>query len=221
MRYIERNIENATKYLNEEKFDLLLPLKKNEKSLILLSGGIDSTVALYLAKKLNSNITGMQFFYQGRPLKEKKNIKKICGLIGIQKVDVSYPFAVETDSREKISLNESNAFYYITASNFADKKDIEKIISGQILTDWYPKMISFATPSHYKKLNRIIKDEYSEKNIKILLPFMYLNKRQVVGLGKKLGVPFELTSSCPTSEEPCTVCPQCEERVEAFKLNGI
>ena len=31
MRYIERNIENATKYLNEEKFDLLLPLKKMKK----------------------------------------------------------------------------------------------------------------------------------------------------------------------------------------------
>ena len=58
--------------------------------------------------------------------------------------------------------------------------------------------------------------------LKILAPFVNLNKSQVVKKGLELGVPYKHTWSCYSGgEKPCGVCATCRDRAAAFKANGI
>jgi 7-cyano-7-deazaguanine synthase len=53
-------------------------------------------------------------------------------------------------------------------------------------------------------------------------PFVHMTKADIVKLGAKLGVPFEMTYSCYTGNtKHCGKCGTCVERKEAFQLAGV
>lgn len=61
-----------------------------------------------------------------------------------------------------------------------------------------------------------------EKEIKIKTPFFDLIKIDVVKLGLKLNVPYELTWDCSKEgERPCLTCDFCQLRAEGFLKNKI
>ena len=61
--------------------------------------------------------------------------------------------------------------------------------------------------------------------IEIEAPFLSMDKAEVIALGAKLGLPFELTLSCmqpvagpaPTEWSHCGRCSKCRERLHAFQ----
>ena len=58
--------------------------------------------------------------------------------------------------------------------------------------------------------------------IKIVTPLIDLKKTEIIQLGNKLGVPWELTWSCYAGEEiSCGVCDSCLLRLEAFSELGL
>jgi 7-cyano-7-deazaguanine synthase len=58
--------------------------------------------------------------------------------------------------------------------------------------------------------------------VDLFAPFAAMSKAEVVRLGLKLGVPYELTGSCYAGRDaPCRVCPTCRAREEAFAENGV
>ena len=62
----------------------------------------------------------------------------------------------------------------------------------------------------------------SGNQLTIEAPFVNRTKAEVVAIGLKLHVPYELTWSCyEGGDEPCGVCGTCLDRAEAFRLNGI
>lgn len=53
--------------------------------------------------------------------------------------------------------------------------------------------------------------------VSISAPFLAMTKRDVVALGRKLEIPFDLTWSCyQGGDEPCGQCGACRERNEAL-----
>ena len=70
-------------------------------------------------------------------------------------------------------------------------------------------------------MNKAIKiGTYNKVQIQAL--FTNLNKAQIVKVGLKLNVPYELTRSCyKDSEESCGVCGTCIDRLKAFAKNGV
>lgn len=53
--------------------------------------------------------------------------------------------------------------------------------------------------------------------VRVSAPFLDMTKRQVVGRGRELGVPFEMTWSCYAGgADPCGKCGACVERAEAL-----
>jgi len=59
--------------------------------------------------------------------------------------------------------------------------------------------------------------------INIWAPLLNMNKIEIVTLGSKLEVPFELTWSCygPVGDKPCLKCDACIRRERAFAYVGI
>lgn len=58
--------------------------------------------------------------------------------------------------------------------------------------------------------------------IRVRRPLIHMNKADVVKLGLKLNVPYNLTWSCyHGGEKACGKCGTCIDRLNAFKLNGI
>ena len=73
----------------------------------------------------------------------------------------------------------------------------------------------------YKAMNEAVYLGSGEQ-IKIEAPFLAMNKAEVVALGLKLKVPYELTWSCYEGEEhPCGKCGTCIDRIKAFAANGV
>lgn len=57
---------------------------------------------------------------------------------------------------------------------------------------------------------------------RIHTPFVERTKVEVVALGMRLGVPWELTHTCYTGRRPaCGRCDACSERLAAFRANGV
>lgn len=53
-------------------------------------------------------------------------------------------------------------------------------------------------------------------------PFLSINKTEILRIGLKLKVPYELTWTCYKGGEiACGVCGSCQERLEAFHVNGM
>jgi 7-cyano-7-deazaguanine synthase len=58
--------------------------------------------------------------------------------------------------------------------------------------------------------------------VSIVAPVLMQNKSQVVAMGEKLGVPWDLTRSCYSDGSfPCMVCDSCLKRMEAFHAQGL
>ena len=57
--------------------------------------------------------------------------------------------------------------------------------------------------------------------VSVEAPFVNMTKADIVALGLKYKVPYELTHSCYEGERPCCgTCGTCIDRINAFKANG-
>ena len=57
--------------------------------------------------------------------------------------------------------------------------------------------------------------------VSVRAPFVNMTKKDIVHLGLKYKVPYELTHSCYEGERPCCgTCGTCIDRINAFKANG-
>lgn len=55
--------------------------------------------------------------------------------------------------------------------------------------------------------------------VRLVTPFLWMTKAQIVATGLALNVPFELTWSCYEGQDrACGKCPTCVGRLEAFAI---
>ncbi len=58
--------------------------------------------------------------------------------------------------------------------------------------------------------------------VRLLAPFQFMMKSDIVRTGVEIGVPFDLMWSCyEGGDRPCGTCPTCVERAEAFRVNSV
>jgi 7-cyano-7-deazaguanine synthase len=58
--------------------------------------------------------------------------------------------------------------------------------------------------------------------VRLATPLEWLDKAGIVGLGKQLNAPFDLTRSCYQGwDKACGHCATCISRLEAFKANNL
>ncbi|MFX1418895.1 MAG: 7-cyano-7-deazaguanine synthase [Promethearchaeota archaeon] len=209
--------------------------EKGEKAIVLLSGGIDSAVALYWAHEKGYNIKVLSIDYNLRPYNEKKAALKLAESLNIDLIEIPLPFLKESiDLRidgfpvpSAVNAPEGfipsrNLVFYSIATYYAEIYGCRTIIGGHIAVD--PKNFPDTTPNFFKSLEALINEGKHSKDkntIELLFPLGKMTKIDVITLGKKLNVPLEWTWSCYSDgKQPCGKCDSCRKRIEAFsKLN--
>ncbi|MDG6906938.1 MAG: 7-cyano-7-deazaguanine synthase QueC [Nitrososphaerota archaeon] len=198
-------------------------------SIVLLSGGLDSAVALFWARDKGYDLRALAFNYFLRSKREISACKKIASFAGVQNSVVDLNFLREVEDSKTHTTNpilkrapsayipSRNVIFYGIASSFAETLDAKFIIGGHNRND--VKSFPDSSPRFFKKFNSTASFGKISGNRtgQVILPLSGLDKSQVVKLGINLGVPFELTWSCYTSNpKPCGKCHSCELRREAF-----
>lgn len=104
------------------------------------------------------------------------------------------------------------------AGIIAARTEARRIALGPLADNPFPD----ATPAFFAAMAEALSRGLAHA-LTIATPFATLHKAQVIELGARLGVPFELTLSCmnPARDRHCGLCSKCRERRDAFAEAGV
>ena len=212
-----------------------------KKAICILSGGMDSTLASYMAKNDEYEIIAVHFNYGQRTQdRELKAFRDICDDLKIlEKYEIDIPFFTQigasalTDKTIDVPTGGIEAgvpityvpfrngiFLSITAA-IAEKEGATAMYIGVVQEDssGYPDCTDQFIQDITKAINQGTKEE---TKIEIITPLVHLTKAQIVEEAIKLNVPLEHTWSCYKEEEvACGVCDSCRLRLNGFKIAGL
>jgi 7-cyano-7-deazaguanine synthase len=209
--------------------------KQKDKCVVVLSGGPDSAVVAYWARKQGYELHCLSFKYGQIAEKETgqarligKNLDatvKVINLSSLKEIFVGVTslvdrnIAITSDFSQPIVVPFRNAIFLSIAVSYAASVGAGKIFYGAHASDAanYPD----CREKFYKSLEKTAQLG-TEMNMEILAPFSNISKFELLKIGSKLGVPFELTWSCYLDgEKHCGKCESCVNRKAAFKQAGI
>lgn len=213
----------------------------NKKAIVLLSGGLDSTTTLFWAINEGYDVSALIFDYGQRHVKEIESAKKIAILKNIpyQIVPLSFPWNKSSlvDKTKDIPVNENigkeipstyvasrNIIFLSIASSFAENVGAQYIFIGANSVDYsgYPDCRPEFIDAMQHAINKGTKQSVEGKPFHIIAPLLKLSKAEIIKLGNKLDVPFEMTWSCyKGGDKPCGVCDSCKLRAQGFREVGI
>ena len=215
----------------------------NKAVVVLLSGGMDSTVCAALAVHEHGaeNTAALHIGYgQRTEEREQQAFSAICGRLGIQaRLMFRTPFfraiggsaltdeklAVPVAGREigaEIPVTYvpfRNAHFLSAATSWAEVLGANRIYIGAVQQDssGYPD----CRPEFYQAFNEAIRTGTKEGSIRIETPLIGLRKSDIVTRGLELGAPFDLTWSCYSrDDQACGSCDSCVLRLRAFAAAG-
>jgi len=218
------------------------------KVLVLLSGGIDSAVCLALAVKKygKENVSTITFNYGQKNVQELKSCKKIAKYYEVENniVDISNIFTstscslLKSSKKEipKISYNEQYKEDKKTSMNVPFRNGIMLSICAGYALDKKASVIYYGIHKEEGVAELLYPDcgeDFnlsmnlaifigSGKEVQIEAPLAVMYKKDIIKLGKKLKVPFELTWTCYESgNKSCGKCCACVDRLKGFKENKM
>lgn len=210
----------------------------NNKSIILLSGGLDSVVCLGLCKTKYNVQLALTFDYgQKSVVQEIEAAEKISDYYNIEhkviKLDwlknitktalvseEKIPEGIEhpEDSAKAVWVPNRNGLFLNIAASFADSNNYTHIILGA------NKEEGATFPDNTQEFaDRVSAEfEYSTLNKpKVLVPLINYDKNDIVKLALEQNMPLELIRSCyQNSERHCGVCESCTRLKNALEYNG-
>ena len=214
--------------------------KRTKKCVILLSGGLDSSVVLSICNQLKYEIYAISFNYKQRHAKEldlakwqakKNNVKSYktfnIDLYGGSALtdDIKVPENKDVASIPKTIpvtyVAGRNLIFLSIAAGYAESLDINDIYIGVNSVDYsgYPDCRKEFIVSFEKLINKCTKKGLEGRSFRIKTPLINLSKGEIVLVGKKNNVDFSKTSSCynPKNSKSCGLCDSCLLRKKGFK----
>ena len=216
-----------------------------KKAIVLLSGGLDSTTALYFAKSQGfDELYAITFLYGQKHDKELKSAQAVAKTVGVKEHKIvnlllnqwhgcsltDPDMDVKDGNAERQDIPDTyvparNMVFLSVAASWADALDITDIFIGVSEVDYsgyvdcreeFIKAMEQAV-----NLGTILGAE-KKQHITIHAPFMHMTKADEVKLGERLGVDFGLTWTCYRGgDKPCGTCDSCLLRAKAFAEAGV
>jgi 7-cyano-7-deazaguanine synthase len=209
------------------------------KTLVLLSGGMDSTTALYWAMR-EHQVTGAVSFDYG----SKHNTRELeqaawhCQKLGLRHDIVALPFVNELfasdllqsggavpdghyadENMKRTVVPFRNGIMLAIACGIAESRDARGLVIAAHAGDHaiYPD----CRESFMKAMAEAM-HAGTYAAIELLRPFIAIDKTRIARMGHELGVDFSHTWSCyKGGDVHCGTCGTCVERREAFANAGL
>jgi 7-cyano-7-deazaguanine synthase len=226
-----------------------LSLLPNTKGcVVILSGGMDSTITMRLAveKYGKENVSALTFYYGQKQKKEIDMAKISTNVLGVKhKIidasflgDISKGFSANVDTdiamptikdvlgdpRPKTYVPNRNMILMSIAAAFAETQNVNTILCGLQVHDEYG--YHDTTQRWVDKVNDLLSENRIIK-IKLVAPFSKLSKFDELSILRKLDDNLDLTLFTLTCYNPddkgrsCGVCPSCSERIANFAKVGV
>lgn len=214
-------------------------------ALVLFSGGLDSTTALYWAgKKFGHNVIALTFDYGQRHRLEVQMASRICQNLKIPQIihridltqiggssltDLSLPLPEHKNiGRTKKKLPSTyvpfrNGIFLSLAAAWAEVKEVHNLVCGFNTIDSpdYPDTRLEFVKAMESALNQGTSFSISKKRIKIHAPLIKMKKSQIIETGLSLGADYSFSISCYAGKEiPCFSCSSCRHRQKAWDETG-
>ncbi|MFC7391788.1 7-cyano-7-deazaguanine synthase QueC [Scopulibacillus cellulosilyticus] len=213
-----------------------------KKAVVVLSGGLDSTTCMGIAKNEGYDLYPITFSYGQRHDREVEQAKKVAEHYQVKDhriVDINFfnqigGSALTDDTIDVPEANDEggipvtyvparNMIFLSLASAYAEVIGAEAIYIGVSSVDYsgYPDCRPEFIKSMNETINLATKAGVTDNGMEIKAPLMHLTKAETVKTGTRLNVPYELTTSCYNGEEEaCGVCDSCQLRIKGFKEAG-
>ena len=214
----------------------------SSKAVILLSGGLDSTTCLAIAKNQGFDLNALTLNYGQRHDFELKSAQKIVDHFKIKNHSVvninlaqfgGSALTDEIDVPKDRSESEMtdipvtyvparNTVFLSLALAWAETINAFNIFIGVNVLDYsgYPDCRPEYIAAFEKTANLATKVGVSGERFKIHTPLINMKKSEIILNGLKLGVDYSLTSSCydPLKNgTPCGHCDACILRLKGFQ----
>ncbi len=219
-----------------------------KRAVVLLSGGIDSTTTLALAKREGYRVYALSFRYGQRNRFELDAAKRVAKAIGVEEhliIDIDLRLiggsaltgAIEVPKgRTAQEIGEGIPVTYVPARNtiflsfglaWAEVLMAQDIFIGVNSIDYsgYPDCREEYIRAFEEMANLALKETVEGKiRIKIRTPLIRMRKSEIIKKGLELGVDYGMTISCydPLPDgKPCGLCDSCILRKKGFEELGI
>lgn len=211
----------------------------SNKSIILLSGGLDSVVSLGMCKDEYNVELALTFDYgQNSVVQELEASKKISEYYGIENKVIQLPFLKDItknsfvggvgelpiselgtkESAKSVWVPNRNSLFLNIAGSFADAYGYTHIIFGANKSEG----LTFPdnTIEFVDSINKNFK--YSTLNgVKVFAPLINYDKLEIVKQALDIKVPLEMVYSCyKGGEKNCGVCESCTHLKRALLENS-
>jgi 7-cyano-7-deazaguanine synthase len=219
---------------------------KNKKAVLLLSGGLDSTTVLEIAKADGFDMYALSFSYGQRhkieleavaniikrsPVIEHKIIQLDLRAFGGSALtaDIEVPKHDEYTPSNEIPVTyvpARNTIFLSFALGYAEVIGANDIFLGVNAIDYsnYPDCRPEFLEAFGKLANLATASGVKGNDIMIHAPLIKMTKAQIIQTGLRLGVDYSITNSCydPTDKgESCGKCDACHLRLNGFKEAGV
>lgn len=208
-----------------------------KKSLIILSGGMDSVTLLY--DKKDEIAVAVTFDYGSNHNKREEEFAKYhCEKLGIEHIIIPLTFIhdyfkssllegasaipdghYEDETMKSTVVPFRNGIMLSVACGLAESRELEKVLIAN----------HFGDHAIYPDCRKGFIDAISEamrngtyKGITIDAPYTTITKTDIAKIGKSLSIDYSKTYSCyKGGEKHCGKCGTCVERKEALRDAGI
>lgn len=210
------------------------------RSIVLLSGGLDSAATLGIATEESEVLAALTFLYGQRHSREVGAAKSLADHYGIRHIVFSLDLSsfrsaiTRTDMEIPIHRNVEripltyvparNLIFVSIAAGFAETLSADAIYIGANAVDFsgYPD----CRPAFFQALQRVLslgtKSGVNGHPPRIMTPVISMTKGEIIRRAHDLGVPLHLTWSCYMGgERPCGVCDACQIRLRGFREAGL
>ncbi len=216
------------------------------RAVCLLSGGLDSSTCLALARREGYQCWALSFDYGQRHRVELEAARKLAAHFGAadHKVVTLAAFShsaltgdapvpkhasvAEIGSEIPVTyVPARNTVFLAVALAWAEVLEAGDIFIGVNALDYsgYPDCRPEFVQAFERMANLALKAAVEGRmRVRIHTPLIGMSKADIVRLGKELGVPFGLTRSCydPGPEgQPCGACDSCLLRRKGFEEAGV
>lgn len=206
-------------------------------TLLVLSGGLDSTTLLY--DYADSIALAVTFQYGSNHNKREAAFAKYhCDKLGIEHIEIDLAFMgkyfksslldgadaipegnYDEDNMKSTVVPFRNGIMLSVAASLAESRGLKNVMMANHSGDHaiYPD----CRPEFVKAMTAAI-EAGTYEGIKLVAPYTDITKADIVSRGVKLGIDYSKTYSCyKGGEHHCGVCGTCRERKEAFTLAGV